>query len=92
MDGTDNMKNQIEDHDCGTPQGDGCQVCADQFNQIMNGPKVVYKESDKTKEEILQDINWYLDQIKKTIEWKDTIPDQYMLIQVSNIQNLIDQL
>lgn len=58
----------------------------------MNGPKVVYKESDKTKEEILQDINWYLDQIKKTIEWKDTIPDQYMLIQVSNIQNLIDQL
>lgn len=86
------MTNQIQDHDCGTPQGDGCSVCCDQFNEIMNGPKVVYKESTKTKEEIIKDINWYLDQIKGTLEWKDTIPDQYMMIQISNIQSLIDQL
>jgi len=81
-------------HDCHASPDDGCQVCADFYAQkvYQAGTHIVYKESDKTKEEILQDINWYLDQIKKTIEWKDTIPDQYMLIQVSNIQNLIDQL
>lgn len=45
------------DHDCSTPQGDGCTVCADQFNEIMNGPKVVYKESDKTKDQIKLDIS-----------------------------------
>ena len=47
-----NMTNQIQDHDCGTPQGDGCSVCCDQFNEIMNGPKVVYKESDKSTSDI----------------------------------------
>lgn len=46
------MENQIQDHDCGTPQGDGCSVCCDQFNEIMNGPKVVYKESDKSTSDI----------------------------------------
>ncbi len=46
------MTNQIQDHDCGTPQGDGCSVCCDQFNEIMNGPKVVYKESDKSTSDI----------------------------------------
>lgn len=80
------------DHDCDTPQGDGCQVCVDRFNQIANGVQVEYKESTKSKEEILADINWYLKQIRKTLEWKDTIPNQYMMIQISNIESLIDEL
>ena len=46
------MTNQIQDHDCGTHQRDGCSVCCDQFNEIMNGPKVVYKESDKSTSDI----------------------------------------
>ena len=47
---------EFDTHDCNTPQGQACQVCAEQFNQIANGVKLVYKESTKTKEEIKHDI------------------------------------
>lgn len=88
MDGTDNMKNQIEDisHDCGTPQGDGCQVCADQFNQIMNGPKVVYKESSSTTDQIKLDISTL------ALKMADEEVRYSRLIIAKVILELIDQL
>lgn len=66
------MTNQIQDHDCGTPQGDGCSVCCDQFNEIMNGPKVVYKESTKSRDEIINNVKTYASIIGLTTKEETT--------------------
>lgn len=87
MDGTDNMTHLNDiDHDCGTPQGDGCSVCADQFNQIMNGPKVVYKESSSTTDQIKLDISTL------ALKMADEEVRYSRLIIAKVILELIDQL